>query len=680
MLKYRADIDGLRAFAVLPVVLFHAGTPFMKGGYIGVDIFFTISGFLITSILLREFENGSFSLTRFYERRARRIIPALMFVGLVTALLGGVVLLPAALVDLAESFVATALFVSNVYFWTSLDYFAPNAELSPMLHTWSLAVEEQFYIFFPLILWAIIRFNARRHLFLIILGMTIISFLVAAVVVFKDSSLAFYQTPLRAWELGVGALLATAPQMRDIPKHLAEGTAALGLLSITLPVFFYTADTRFPGIAALPPVLGAGALIWAGSYRQTAVSRLLAWSPLVWVGLISYSLYLWHWPLMALMRANNASIHLSSWEAFTCVLASFGLAWVSYQYVEKPFRSRARRLSPSRTLLVSGASLASFILLGAMLIETRGFPSRFSKPVLFAAAGANDKNPYGHDCMRRQVSAGLCIFGNRTITQPEQIHNAEYLLWGDSHADALMPAVAKAAAEADVSVAIATHSACPPIPRLLRQEWARGGSCERFNEDILNHLLNTDHFPTVVLAARWALSVEGKRYGDEAGSDVILKWVDPLIPATPKTEGNVAQLTQSLDQTLAAIRATGRNVILIGPVPEIGWDVPNRMARALRRNESLPKVPTPAEVEARTETAVQLLKDLAAKHDAIYVDLIAPICASGCRVDINGRPTYWDDDHLSVTGAQNFAYPEISPLFNSYGTDQPSGSATSASN
>ncbi|HJR21579.1 MAG TPA: acyltransferase, partial [Dongiaceae bacterium] len=297
-MPYRADIDGLRAVSVIAVVLYHAGVPLAGGGYVGVDVFFVISGFLITSLILHEQAAGAFSLIDFYHRRVRRILPALFAMMSACAAAGWFLLAPADYIKLGKSIVGATLSVSNFYFWRDAGYFDTPAAEKPLLHTWSLGVEEQFYLVFPLFLILVARHVPHARLPLTAL-LCAASFAAGAIGAFRDPVEAFYLPHARLWELMVGALLAMGALPAPGNARLRSGAALLGLGLIAMPVLLYSHDTTFPGIAALPPVLGAALVIWSGMGGSSMAGRALATRPLVFLGKISYSLYLWHFPLLA---------------------------------------------------------------------------------------------------------------------------------------------------------------------------------------------------------------------------------------------------------------------------------------------------------------------------------------------------------------------------------------------
>lgn len=325
-IKYRRDIDGLRTLAVLPVVFNHAGIPGFPGGFVGVDIFFVISGFLISGILAREVEESRYSVVRFYERRARRILPALFAVIAVTLIIGCFILTPMQFDGLGKSVATTLLFVSNLWFWYSAgDYFGPGVELEPLLHTWSLAVEEQFYFLYPLLLWALSGFS-RKTLVLAVGSLSLLSLALSIYATPSHPTFSFYLLPTRIWELGAGALLALGVFPTSRQRWVSELAGVLGLGLIVGAILLVDDQTPFPGLSAVAPVAGAVLLIIAGFGPGSTASRLLSLSPLVGIGLISYSLYLWHWPIIVAARVMTGNSELSLATAAICIGLSIALA------------------------------------------------------------------------------------------------------------------------------------------------------------------------------------------------------------------------------------------------------------------------------------------------------------------------------------------------------------------
>ena len=362
-MKYRAEIDGLRALAVVPVILFHAGFELFSGGFVGVDVFFVISGYLITTILIEDIENKRFSIVNFYERRARRILPALSFVMFVCVPFAWILLSDAALQKFGNGLIGVSLFLSNVVFWRQQGYFDESAELNPILHTWSLAVEEQYYVLFPIFLLLAWRFGKNR-VFWMIAVMAAISLLVSEWGWRNQVTANFYLAPTRAWELFAGTLAAFIVQKRGVQKN--NFFALLGLSAIVFSIFFYDETTPFPSVFTLVPVIGVVLLVlYADKY--TFVAKFLGTKGFVGIGLVSYSAYLWHQPMFAFVRIYNKEISLNSHIALFLVIFTFVIAYASWRFVEKPFRSRN---------FLNKTSLFSISFLSLLLIFAFGYASK----------------------------------------------------------------------------------------------------------------------------------------------------------------------------------------------------------------------------------------------------------------------------------------------------------------
>lgn len=396
---YRPEIDGLRALAIIPVVLFHAGIFGFAGGFVGVDIFFVISGFLITSILLRELRAGTFSFMNFWERRIRRIFPALFVVLMVTAAITyALPLFPQDFMEFAKSLFAQSLFISNLFFMRKEGYFAAPSETAPLLHTWTLSVEEQFYILLPVLLFLLWKFFKAKivpTLFVFVIFSFVLS--VYLVNLFPgdyftapylpdvwrgalNQTVGFYMLPTRAWELMVGALLA-ASAFAIHSKKVAEVGSMVGVFAIAYAVTQYSAAIQFPGVAALLPVMGAALIIASNTHMQTRVGRMLSWPGLVWVGLISYSLYLWHWPVFVyakiLFPEENVVL------TFALILLSVILAWATYKFIETPFGQR-KYIPHKRTMV--GVGLVSLLVCvgvsyGLRNVDVHKFVSMYAEEV-----------------------------------------------------------------------------------------------------------------------------------------------------------------------------------------------------------------------------------------------------------------------------------------------------------
>lgn len=452
---YRPDIDGLRALAVMLVVLNHAGLGF-PGGYIGVDVFFVISGYLITGILLRELAQGTFSFWAFWERRIRRIFPALFVATACTVVAGYRLLLPPDFFALGKSVVAATLGYSNIHFWGESGYFDTATAEKPLLHTWSLAVEEQFYLFIPLLLFALAKTGRQRWTRSMLSILFAISLLSACWLVWRRTSFTFYWLPTRAWELLAGSLLAMAPALPDRQSRRRDLLAWAGLALILLPACLYTKDTLFPGPAAILPVLGAVLLIATGGGAPTTVHRGLEWKPVVFIGTISYSLYLVHWPPIAF--ANYfALVPPPWWTRAGLVAASLVLATLSWWLVETPFRGK--RLLADRRLLFAGfvAGCALLVVTGKAIKRNLGLPDRMEGPVQELLTTRNmDERWLWSKLDPANLKAGLLPFG-------AEGDSPRVFMWGDSHAKSIMPALHSICRKNGVTGIAALHSGVPPV-------------------------------------------------------------------------------------------------------------------------------------------------------------------------------------------------------------------------
>lgn len=558
---YRAEVDGLRAIAVLAVILYHAGFEPMAGGFVGVDVFFVISGYLITSIIATELSQQRFSLVTFYERRARRILPPLFVVLAFCLPFAWQWLDPIALRGFAKSLVAVPFFSSNALFWMETGYFDSGTDLKPLVHTWTLAVEEQYYVLFPLLM--MLGFKAGRRLLVAALAvLAVASLLWAETGAQAASSAAFYLLPSRAWELLLGSFLAfwlVARPQRPTPQgllHEAGGLLGLGLIAFAL--FSYGNATPFPGLHAVPPTLGA-ALIIACASRHTLVGRALAWRPMVFIGLISYSAYLWHQPLFALAR-NRSLVPPPLPVMLSLALLSLVLAWLSWKFIETPFRDKRR---VSRRQIFTAGALASVLFVGVGLVGylKQGFPQRYNvDPAMLTAF---DDPTIREGCDRGYNGTGfgidLCFFG-----PPVGERGADLAVFGDSHSEAMLPAFAELGERLGLSVVHLGVGGCPPLlgVSVVAGNYAQG-ACENLAQRQYDYIKahNTRH---VVLIARWALYTDGGyqeqrkvRYfltdAEHSGQDL----------ATSREV-----FRAGLQRTVAAYRALGVQVDVLAQAPQ----------------------------------------------------------------------------------------------------------------
>ena len=641
--RYRPEIDGLRAIAVVAVVLFHARIG-LRGGYIGVDVFFVISGFLITSLIVKDLQDGKFSLANFWERRVRRIIPAAVVMVLATLVTGWFLLMPADYVLLGHSAVWQAVFGANFHFWLNTNYFAGPAEEQALLHTWSLAVEEQFYLLFPLILFGLSRlaaFRRRGPLLAILILAFLASLAVSIYSVPRNPSAAFYLLPSRAWELLAGSIIALLPAP-SLGRVWREVLCWLALLLVLVPCFHYTRHTPFPGLAALPPCLGAALFIWATARRSADTSsvpsaaRLLSSRPVVFIGLISYSLYLWHWPLFA-FSTYIGSGPMPRGYSIAMVGLSLVLAVLSWRFVETPFRKR-RVCATRKSVFAFGAcAIAAVTGLGIWLQFAAGFPQRLS-PEAQRYACAQADSGIRNELNVEDVRMGklLPLGANQSATPDAPV---TWLVWGDSHATAALPAFDAFFKEQHVSGQAATHSATAPVLNYCNTYWPAGAA---FNDAVLAHV-KAHRIPNVVLVAYW----DNYRTG-----------VNPELP------GNLA-FDAALILTVQKIVQAGSRPWIFLDVPTHEFDVPRALARSVCTRTAInPNRTKPDPNRSLPGNDPQLITKLRAAGASVIDPRPAFLSDDGSHYVIvaKGTALYSDSNHLSTRGAKLLLLPLLRKL------------------
>lgn len=635
---YRPDIDGLRAIAVGIVVLFHARLGLFPGGYTGVDVFFVISGFLISTIIWRELQAGKFTFAGFYERRVRRIFPALAVIMLVTLVLGALTYAPQDYATLGKSARATAAFYSNFFFNNQFGYFMPGAETQPLLHTWSLAVEEQFYLVAPFFLILLARIPATYRV-LLFLALFAASLTISSIGALGESKGAFYLPHSRAFELmfGMALVIGLAPQWRN--DTVREAAAFAGLAMIAAAAFAYSDTTPFPGLAAVVPCLGTMLLISTASNKSTMVSRALSIAPMVMIGKISYSLYLWHWPLFVFAEYQYGE-RLPVAYSLGLIAVAVALSLLTYYFVEQP--ARRRSFLTQRTAIGAGVLAMGLLAAGShAIIETKGWPERLGPEVAaFAKTAQNAKVPPPcRDKGEESASAKGCTIGAKGDLPPT------FLLWGDSHAVALSAEIANIAAAKGVKGEVAVVGGCGPfLPEAIKNDLYRREKCNMMSARARD-MLKSGQFRHVVIAGRWAFYAEGNAY-DNGKSE----W---NRFNTGDVVRNRSLFHDTLRSTVERVVATGRTVTLVGPIPELKGHLPNAMIRALMRKETR-DFSLPYAVFAERNQAV--LATLAELDKIAGVRVVYPhhaLCdASSCKTTADGKPYYYDDDHLGLFGTK----------------------------
>jgi peptidoglycan/LPS O-acetylase OafA/YrhL len=641
---YRPDIDGLRAIAVAAVVAFHAAPSLVPGGYVGVDVFFVISGFLITQIIASQRDAGRFRFVDFYRRRARRILPAYFTVTAVIAVAAAIILLPRDLKMFGGALGASSLFLANLWFGHGFGYFQPASREAPLLHLWSLAVEEQFYLVWPLLIAGLSLRRIRRFRPVLMLLLAAASLAFAAWLVSRGVvSQAFYYLPARAWEFLCGGLLAVGLCKPPKSALTANASAIAGVLMIAASLILLNSETPFPGLAALAPCIGAALVIWSGQGAAPTASAWLRSPPMVGLGRVSYSLYLWHWPVLVLAR-QVVQQPLAPWQTLALMLLALGLAILTWRFVERPWRENRPRWS-HLGLAIGAAALLFAVGLAELL--SNGFPGRIPNGVVLEET---DINPMRASCLlwgpapRELAPPPDCIAGAA---------KGAVLVWGDSHADGIAPGVLAWARAHGLQLRQATRAGCAPLldTRVVTSGQGDDPACTRFNTAVLRTIAAEPDIRFVVLSARWPLYLNALPR---------MAYYDPPMHIEDASEppGRVYPLGAALGHTLGAIAASGSKarIVVVGAVPELPFSVPACVAQASRfhldekRCEHAPS----GDSLARATLADRQIEQALSRRPAVgSIFPASQLCtAAACATVMGGDMLYYDADHLSASGAR----------------------------
>ncbi len=620
---HRPDIDGLRAVAVVSVVLFHFKLfpSYIRGGFIGVDVFFVISGYLITGIILKGIDDGSYSIANFYNRRIRRIFPALFVVFGFCILAGFFWYFPTEAATVGSSIAASTFFISNIFFYLRSDYFERDSETNPLLHTWSLSVEEQFYVLFPLVIF-LIKDRSNQARIATIFFLMLASFLYSAYAIHTDVSATFYLTHYRAWELLVGALLAAKAFPEISRRWIAETGAAAGLILLFISFYVISRTSMFPGPLALGPSIGTALIIWTGVGHATYVGRLLSLRPVQFVGLISYSLYLWHWPMIVFFRLFHEPDRV---EKLALVVASTAAAVLSWRFIERPFREQPYRLSSGGTLLAGAGSMiavaVSAILLGPAIEQFWKYPLQATDVIAYAKIDES------------HMRVGSCFLITRPPADVAGTHNdrclslvpehPNFLLLGDSHGAHLWSGLQST--YENVNFPQATASGCKPI------DGAPGLShCRELMSYILEKYIPNANLDGVIISARWEMA-------DLAG---LINTVERLSRYTPR-------------------------VIVSGPIVEYDQSLPRILAKAIVSGRPLHEYAS----EHRRTAQKEIDRAFAAaleKKGIEYFSTYEAVCNPECMIWAEeGVPLQFDDGHLTRQGSASVARKFRNRMFSS---------------
>jgi peptidoglycan/LPS O-acetylase OafA/YrhL len=633
--QYRPEIDGLRALAVLPVLFFHTEIPGFSGGFVGVDIFYVISGYLITSVIAKDVAVGRFSFVSFYDRRIRRIFPALFAVVFFSLLLGALLLVPKDFAAFGKSLIAITFFVSNIFFKRAgggQGYFGDDSHSQVLLHTWSLSVEEQFYLFFPTVLLLLARFAKKRTRKYLWLG-ALVSFVINIWATRYRPHGAFYLLIPRAWELLLGALLAmkaVPPLKRRVSREIV-GFLGLGLIAWAVSVF--TTDTTFPGFAALFPCLGAWLIIYAGENGPSSVRTILSFRPLVFIGVISYSLYLWHWPIFVFGKYFAAG-DLSHGDTAIIIFSSLVMAFISFEFIESPFRGGDSPITRRQIFSFGLAASALSAVLGFAIYSSQGFPGRFSESTRqLISKNVERKSDFQFVCSNWKTD--IKSVADLTFCNIGAESSKKIMFWGDSHVQQLYPLIQRiydSGGLRDHGALFTVAPGCPPTEHMNRPE--PGFHCDSFSHFAMMRSQEQD-IDTVFIAfsppGTWTLcpSVDGKCIGRISDEEMGQRFV------------------QQLSEYIQDLKRRGKRVILSLPFPNFDKSPPDLQIRnALLRKfriVGVAKDTIPASVR-------QQLAYLAERSGAEIFDPKKSLCGDrDCITEVDGVSIYKDDNHLAAS-------------------------------
>jgi peptidoglycan/LPS O-acetylase OafA/YrhL len=618
---HRDDIDGLRAFAVVPVVTFHFVIlpQLSSGGFVGVDIFFVISGYLITHIIYQDVNDRTYSVVDFYNRRMRRIFPALFTMFAFCVVVTFFLSFPSEATTTTNSIVSSIFFVSNILFYDQSGYFDRSSQTNPLLHTWSLSVEEQFYVIFPIIIYLIRNFNHKTKI-LLLSAIALASFIYSIWVIYTNSAAAFYLVQSRAWELLIGSLLAINAIPKLVHQWQAEWLGIGGIALIVVSVFLISPDTPFPGLAALAPCLGTAAVIHSGAGTTTLTGRVLAFLPIRFIGLISYSLYLWHWPIIVFYRlfVDQPSKIEKGALVVVCIL----VAAISWRFIEKPFREKPYKVKAYGTLLTGGAvmifaSLVAFAL-SPLIENVYKYPSRATEVLSYA------KIDQSH------MRVGTCFL----ISSDYEYHYRDdclaikhkllnFLILGDSHAADLW--LGLQTSYPAVNFLQATVAGCTPVIEAKN----RNALCTEMLKYILEKFLPRTHLDGIIVSAQW------------------------------KSE----DILQEVIKTANALRSYADRVIIFGPMIEYDQALPRILARAIALNKpeakfaELHRLVAQKKIDRAFATALK-------SWPIEYISIYGTLCNPGCEVwATKNAPLQFDNSHLTCEGSIELARKVGSQLF-----------------
>jgi len=623
-IKYRSDIDGLRALAVLSVILFHINAHWIPGGFLGVDIFFVISGYLITLILTKEVdETHKINISNFYKRRIKRIVPALLFVLIPTFLIGFLFLVPSDLLSLSKSMIWAFFSAANIYFFSSIDtgYFASGSQELPLLHLWSLGVEEQFYILWPFVVLILLRYVHSLKKRIVFSSILFIASLVwAQAIIVSDHSFAYYMLPTRAWELLAGAIVALLVHSGFKAKSLVnEVMAGIGILVIILSFIFVSESDAAPGIAAVPVIIGTALLILSGTMYQTFIGRMLSMKILVAMGLVSYAAYLWHWPVLAYLRYALIDIDVSI--AIAVIIFTFTMATVSYFFIETPLRKN--NLS-TKKVFVWYFILPAIVITALSIVTIQAIQKRSPwifpwKEITKFQSKMHPADIYKYNCQYR-IFKEEAIYNEERCAYPKGTKHTDAFLIGDSNAAHYLGMLRLFAKEYGFSLQNTTVSGCPLVID-NNFEWIGPTHKEGCSMYIQSILEEAKKYETVIVGGIWS------EYYEEQG------------------------FKEGFETTMKQLAHNVKHIILLGQAPifkayNLGCEIRKIRIKSL-------DCATHFNHNLEDEISNTFLRNIAKKYDNVeYFSVRKQLCKNtGCSPYIDDVPVYYNAHHLSLKGS-----------------------------
>ncbi len=640
-MQYRSEIDGLRAIAIIPVILFHGNLLGASGGYVGVDVFFVISGFLISSIIIEEIQGKSFSIISFYERRIRRILPALTLVLISTTLLAFLFFSEDQFKEYSQSLLYTTLFLSNIYFLLTDDYFSPEAEQLPLLHTWSLSVEEQFYIILPIILVVLLSYTTKKKILLPIGIIIVLSLICSHVLLFNQHTSANYYLPFsRFWELFLGSAIALIKPLDRQPNDKTQNILSIsGLLLIIFSIFYFDEYTPFPSLYTLLPTVGAS-LVLLYANNENIAGRILRLKALVGIGLISYSLYLWHQPIYVFLSATSLRYPTDIQRA-ACIPVIFILALVSYKYVETPFRNK-NKVKTKSVFQFLFFYLLIFLSAGILGTQDRENDTTVQDAPLITKP---KYSPLRKKCHTEGINyikpSSACTYFSKNVT---------WAALGDSHIVEPAYALAGELQNTNEGLLHLTFSGCPP---LLTYKSNLPG-CSDWLKESIEYIEKDNKIKNVLIGFRYSSYL----YGDHVKSYPNTPNVDPSRHIEDNINLNSHEIREIIwndfNNIISRFIDAEKSVYILYPVPELPKHINSILKLSTISNDpEILENTTPSSYYAKRNAFI--LDKLNSLNYSSKLHAIKPfdmICnLDWCPVVIDNEVLYFDDDHLSVSGA-----------------------------